>query len=499
MVFNLIVIAIGVGVGRYLLWAYYHGQISAAALALRHREMLLLGHFTDTFVDADAEMLRANPYRASVRDLYGISHAIGRFWRIPACVFIGLLALVCMVRAAPSRFKRSFDLDGLVREQVPSFKMSAAFLGRELSLTPPADGVPLPADYALTADEWIGRFGCDANCVFYETRARRSLTAQLGPRWAGPESASPGQAALRGLRPASHRSARGRHRAARRRVGRAGIGRGQPTEPLVPAGDMIVYASKLLENPEAFGEARRVTADHAYTAPAPMSLLNVARRRHGVLAPAQFAWLKLVDRPLWYALHSLGFETEGIGRYLHPNPRLEALGARDHWGVECAAGVPIIEPDLTRAMQTLRRPARARAPAPTLPRGARGKGAGEQRGCPTTTAMRSSSFGLSGSTFGSSISMSCRRRAKVSLCCSAMVEISSLTSAGTSRADCGSPKRPGVGLSTEASELVEGERAYGQCERMYEMRPRRLHAQRADAGWSRLLPRPDVGLARLRP
>jgi len=25
---------------------------------------------------------------------------------------------------------------------------------------------------------------------------------------------------------------------------------------------MIVYASKLLENPEAFGEARRVTADH---------------------------------------------------------------------------------------------------------------------------------------------------------------------------------------------------------------------------------------------
>ena len=143
---------------------------------------------------------------------------------------------------------------------------------------------------------------------------------------------------------------------------------------------MIVYASKLLENPEAFGEARRVTADHAYTAPALMSLLNVARRRHGVLAPAQFAWLKLVDRPLWYALHSLGFETEGIGRYLHPNPRVEALGARDHWAVECAAGVPVIEPDLTRAMQTLRRHARARAPAPTLPRGARGKGAGEQRG-----------------------------------------------------------------------------------------------------------------------
>ena len=59
-----------------------------------------------------------------------------------------------------------------------------------------------------------------------------------------------------------------------------------------------------------------------------MGLLNEARLKSGVLAPAQFVWLKLVDRRLWYALHSLGFETEGSGRYLHPNPRIEAAGAR---------------------------------------------------------------------------------------------------------------------------------------------------------------------------
>ena len=39
-----------------------------------------------------------------------------------------------------------------------------------------------------------------------------------------------------------------------------------------------------------------------------MSVLNAARSRSGVLAPAQFAFLKLVDRRLWYALHALGFE-----------------------------------------------------------------------------------------------------------------------------------------------------------------------------------------------
>lgn len=85
-----------------------------------------------------------------------------------------------------------------------------------------------------------------------------------------------------------------------------------------------------------------------------------APRRAGALAPGQFGWLKLVDRRLWYALHLLGFETEGAGRYLHPNPRVEALGARDHWSVERIAGVPVSRPDLDRAVEALQKAALAR-------------------------------------------------------------------------------------------------------------------------------------------
>jgi intracellular multiplication protein IcmP len=60
-----------------------------------------------------------------------------------------------------------------------------------------------------------------------------------------------------------------------------------------------------------------------------------------------------VDRPLWYALHSLGFESEGIGRYLHPNPRVEAAGARDHWAVERGAGRPVPTPTFEKALEAL--------------------------------------------------------------------------------------------------------------------------------------------------
>jgi intracellular multiplication protein IcmP len=352
-------------------------------MALRHREMLLLGNVTDRFARADAQMQHANPYRVSLRDLYGISHAVGQFWRIPGCIFIVLLAVICTVRAAPSRFRRAFDLESLAREQARIFRAGATFLGRKLNLVAPAEGAPLPADYALTPDEWIERFGCDAKGVFDESHAWHALWRQLGPRWTGPGSASP-VVKLLFVAFALHLSER--REDAIELLGAVSSAlapvEGQKmdvAEPPTPPGDLIAYATKLLRDPEAFGEARKVTAAHAYTAPALMTLLNAARRKHGVLAPAQFAWLKLLDRSLWYALHSLGFETEGIGRYLHPNPRVEALGARDHWAVECAARAPVIEPDLTRAMRTLRRHARARASASWLLCGARHQGGGEQR------------------------------------------------------------------------------------------------------------------------
>jgi intracellular multiplication protein IcmP len=100
-------------------------------------------------------------------------------------------------------------------------------------------------------------------------------------------------------------------------------------------------------------QALAIAGRHAYATTALMSILNIARCEAGVLAPAQFAWLKLVDRPLWYALHSLGYEPEGTGRYLHPNPRVEAAGARDHWAAERASAVRSRSPAWDRSVEVL--------------------------------------------------------------------------------------------------------------------------------------------------
>ena len=361
--FNLIVILLGCGLGAYLLWTNYHQAISAAVMSLAHQEILLLGHFTNRFQVADRQMAAADPAGATLRDLYGIGRAIGLFVRIPATAFILLLAGICTVRAAPSRFKHAFDLDGLMREQASSFRTGAAHVARHLRLVAPASGEPRPADFALTPEEWLARFGRRQVGSFDQAAAHDALRHQLGPRWTAPEAAEPAVRCLFtafALHMAEHRDD------ALQLLGTLAAGLGDqgedraegPDKPLALDRAVVAQADAILSGMNA-EDARGVASRHAYTNPAMMELLVEARRRAGVLAPAQFAWLKLVDRRLWYTLHSLGYETDGFGRYLHPNPRVEAIGARDHWAAERAVGGPLIEPNVSRAVEALRKSAGA--------------------------------------------------------------------------------------------------------------------------------------------
>ena len=361
--FNLLVLLVGAVLGSYLLWTNYHAEISAAVMALHHQEIAFVRQFTHRYDLADRQMAAADPAGVTLHDLYGITHAVGLFFRIPATALMVLLAIVCALRAAPARYRRGFDLDGLVREQAASFRTTAAFAGRHLRLVPPAP-LPRPADYALTPEEWIARFAPGRNGGLDEAAARRALALQLGPPWHGPLQAAPPVRCLFAVF-ALHLAER--RAEALELLGdlSAAIATRDTESPEGPAAALVLppavfaIADERLRDARLLSEACDIAARHAYTHTALMGLLNAARHRAGVLAPGQFAWLKLVDRGLWYALHSLGFETEGFGRYLHPNPRIEAVGARDHWAVERLVGEPVTRPSLDRAIEALRKvPAR---------------------------------------------------------------------------------------------------------------------------------------------
>jgi intracellular multiplication protein IcmP len=223
---------------------------------------------------------------------------------------------------------------------------------------------PRPVDYALTPEEWIARFATGLDGDFNEAAARCALARQLGPRWRGLQYASP---QVRCLFAAFALHLAQRRADALRLLGDLSASLANPDQdtaegpdtPLALPASAGAEANALLGDGELVTPALAIANRHAYTHTALMQLLNAARLRSGVLAPGQFAWLKLVDRPLWFALHSLGFETEGVGRYLHPNARVEAVGARDHWAVERLVGEPVIELSLNRAIEVLRKVAAA--------------------------------------------------------------------------------------------------------------------------------------------
>jgi intracellular multiplication protein IcmP len=356
-ILSLGVIVLGLGFGGWVLWQEQHGAVSAIAMNIMHGEMRLAHQFTSRYDVADAQVLAANPHKVAFLQLVHLAREIGWFFLAPAVAVVLILAALCFRRAAPTRFCRNLDLDGLMREQAPFFRGTAPFAARRLRLSGVAEGEPRPADPALNAREWIDRYAT-VNGHFEEIKAREELYRQLGKVWSAPAEADPhvrcllAAFALHGAKKRSEALALLGDLAESLRPA-AKEGREGPPRPLSFPKALVDVADRWLREADLMQPVVKAMARHGFTTPALMSALTEARLQAGVLAPAQFGFLKLVDRRLWYALHSLGFPSGGPGGQVDPQPRVEAIGARDHWASECVAGEPLVNPAIDRAINAI--------------------------------------------------------------------------------------------------------------------------------------------------
>jgi len=102
--------------------------------------------------------------------------------------------------------------------------------------------------------------------------------------------------------------------------------------------------NELLEKHRDHKAVQEITKKHAYVLSVMASLLNGARYT-GVLATADFLWLKLVDRRLWYMLSSVGRQV----------PFIEVAGPFAHWRYEVALERPFRTPMIENATRGLER------------------------------------------------------------------------------------------------------------------------------------------------
>ncbi|MGI4946161.1 MAG: hypothetical protein ACRYHQ_37315, partial [Janthinobacterium lividum] len=358
--------------GIWFLWFKFHPQIAVGVMGFQHWQMEQFSRFTDRYVDLDQQVTGTDPADVSLAALFRLCHHVGSFLRWPAVALLAVLSFLCLTRAASGKFTNNLDLEQLMRTQAEVFRSIRPFVGRGLTLEPAKDGKPRPADPALHVREWVDRYACLPGGSLNEDAARTALARQLGPTWAGIAKAAPHVRCLFAVFVL--------HAAREREKAVALLGNMAATLPIdandgpagpaegLSIGDVAVSeADVVLSDVKLVASCAAIAGVHAYTAPALMSVLLHARVQAGVLAPGQFAFLKLVDRNLWYALHSLGFPSKAGSGAPMPNPRIEALGARDHWAAECALGRPVRMPVFDAALNAIRIRMKQAAPRTSRP------------------------------------------------------------------------------------------------------------------------------------
>ncbi len=106
--------------------------------------------------------------------------------------------------------------------------------------------------------------------------------------------------------------------------------------------DMSGVAELLGRYPVTSSIQRRLAPHSAYTNTWMVALLECAREK-GLLPPAEFLWLRPMDRTLWYALHQAGGRT----------PWCEAAGIWAHYEAESLLGTALEEPEVEAAVEAL--------------------------------------------------------------------------------------------------------------------------------------------------
>jgi intracellular multiplication protein IcmP len=288
-ILSLAVVMIGLGFFGWIGWTNYHAEISGIVAEVAHWQVGLVRHFTPKLDGVDRAIAAANLDAVTFPEILNLLNVIGLYLRISVIAVILILAVCCFSRAAPSQFTRNLDLDGLVQEQARSFRWTSAFARRGLRLVPLQPDGLRPSDPALHAHEWAARFATDAHGAYDADAAARALAQQLGPVWRGLDHAAGHVRVLVAVfvlhldqQRTEAQELLGSWAEALPPGGRketAGPARPYSMpEAIVSAADAVLQSEPLRQRVE------QITAAHAYTAPALMSLLTArpaACRRPG--------------------------------------------------------------------------------------------------------------------------------------------------------------------------------------------------------------------------
>lgn len=331
-----------------LIW-YIAGQhIVWAVLKIRMGEMWLISHFTSSinvFYDAIGQLI-LSPKHVTFTQLVLISTVVGEYFAIPAAVLLGLMAIILYFSSVTIQFKTTYNMKTLMAVEkenwpqvIPVSKLN--LLKQSINEGPWAMTIPplvFAKKYNLIREETLPLMEDELSkevrviAVLKRQAATRIFAMQLGELWQGPERLPIYVRALFAIFAArtSHDTDAASNLlhqiAASAESGRLDF----------------TGADALLRKYRNTKAVKVLEKQHAYVFTLMASLLQAART-DGVLASAEFIWLKPIDRRLWYTLNTVGRQTAPT----------EVAGIYAHWITEKEIGRRLVVPMVEEATNAL--------------------------------------------------------------------------------------------------------------------------------------------------
>jgi len=266
--------------------------------------------------------------------------------RIAFSALLILLAFWSYTFGPKCHYRMTLDLGRLIKRQAQNFPILSPFVGFNPTNQPPRPpGSPVPAELppfaeALGPEEWLAYHDIPAPDGKVDANAAaRAFIQQLGNPWRGPMHLAPYRQVL--LAAFCLKSIR------KRAESDVMLGRlaqcWSNDRGLRLNSALVREARKILRDRDMSGKVLSKCNQHAYENTALIRGLMTAREEGGVLAPAQFLWLRAFDRALWYPLNNLGRQA------FH----MEALGSMCHYKAEKLAQRPIPRPKMEDAVKVI--------------------------------------------------------------------------------------------------------------------------------------------------
>lgn len=307
-----------------ILWFVAKGVIVGGAFSFRaYISGPLIGLF-DSDVKAALEWMREATYsQVSYRDFVANGELIGRYTQIPAMLICFAMGVYIFFKHPSQNFRRRWDMFTLARKEAVLWPCITPALDANLLKTPLESG---RWAWSMTPREWVDKhqlwetYQLTSELTGLPLTQRRlnrsaataALIAQLGPKYTSFDQLP---AYLRALLGAFMAKICGDKKSAAKilnQLSSSSAAVGVANNDVSVKLQLDQFDTELgvacYERYKQKNEISKILARHAYLSTAMLALLEQARL-NGVLASAEFLWLKPVNRTLFYMFNALGRRT----------------------------------------------------------------------------------------------------------------------------------------------------------------------------------------------